>query len=122
MTRSSSKGPYVDPRVLKKIAGKKPQDTGVIKTWYRRSQISPEMVGFMTQYDEVLCMIAHLEGGGEIPKTGTVLTEAETLVNKCPKCGLHFPHTTLQCAEAPKPVVPEKGESTHKLKDGRTYR
>ncbi|MDB5259417.1 MAG: ribosomal protein small subunit ribosomal protein [Candidatus Taylorbacteria bacterium] len=29
-----------------KIAGKKPLDTGVIKTWYRRSQIAPEMVGF----------------------------------------------------------------------------
>lgn len=46
MTRSLSKGPYVDPRVLKKIAGKRPQDTGVIKTWSRACQISPEMVGF----------------------------------------------------------------------------
>jgi small subunit ribosomal protein S19 len=47
MTRSSSKGPYVDPRVLKKIAGKKPQDTGVIKTWSRPCVIAPEMVGFI---------------------------------------------------------------------------
>jgi small subunit ribosomal protein S19 len=46
MTRSSSKGPYVDERLLKKILGKKSTETGVIKTWYRRSQISPEMVGF----------------------------------------------------------------------------
>jgi len=46
MTRSLSKGPYVDERVTKKIAGKKPQDTGVIKTWIRACQISPEMVGF----------------------------------------------------------------------------
>jgi len=46
MTRSIKKGPYVDERILKKIEGKKPQDTGVIKTWLRRSQISPEMVGF----------------------------------------------------------------------------
>ena len=46
MTRSLSKGPYVDERVIKKIAGKKPQDTGVIKTWIRACQISPEMVGF----------------------------------------------------------------------------
>lgn len=46
MTRSVKKGPYVDERLLKKIEGKKPQDTGVIKTWIRRSQISPEMVGF----------------------------------------------------------------------------
>jgi small subunit ribosomal protein S19 len=46
MTRSSSKGPYVDTRVLKKIEGKKPLETGVIKTWSRPCVISPEMVGF----------------------------------------------------------------------------
>ncbi len=46
MSRSLYKGPYVEERLLKKIAGKKPIETGVIKTWYRRSQISPEMVGF----------------------------------------------------------------------------
>ncbi len=47
MTRSLKKGPFVEERLLQKIAGKKPQETGVIKTWYRRSQISPEMVGFI---------------------------------------------------------------------------
>jgi len=36
----------VDERLLKKIEGKKPADSGVIKTWARASQISPEMVGF----------------------------------------------------------------------------
>jgi small subunit ribosomal protein S19 len=46
MTRSIHKGPYVDPRVLKKVVGKRPEATGVIKTWIRRSDISPEMVGF----------------------------------------------------------------------------
>lgn len=46
MTRSLSKGPYVDPKLLKKIAGKQPLSAGVIKTWARDSQISPEMVGF----------------------------------------------------------------------------
>lgn len=46
MARSLKKGPHVDPNVTKKIVGKKPGDTGVIKTWARRSQISPEMVGF----------------------------------------------------------------------------
>ncbi|NTV22378.1 MAG: 30S ribosomal protein S19 [Candidatus Yonathbacteria bacterium] len=46
MTRSLKKGPYVDEKLLKKIAGKKPGDTSVIKTWARASQISPEMVGF----------------------------------------------------------------------------
>lgn len=46
MSRSLSKGPYVDEKLLKKISGKKPSQTGSIKTWARRSQISPEMVGF----------------------------------------------------------------------------
>lgn len=46
MARSLSKGPYVEERLLAKIAGKRPAEAGVIKTWYRRSQISPEMVGF----------------------------------------------------------------------------
>ncbi len=46
MTRSSKKGPYVDPRLLKKIEGKKPLETGVIKTWSRACVVSPEMIGF----------------------------------------------------------------------------
>src|SRR4051812_9871788 len=46
MTRSSSKGPYVDERLLKKIEGKRPSESSVIKTWSRACVISPEMVGF----------------------------------------------------------------------------
>ena len=46
MTRSLKKGPYINPKLLEKIEGKKPADTGAIKTWARSSQISPEMVGF----------------------------------------------------------------------------
>ena len=46
MARSLYKGPYVDEKLLKKIADKKPADAGVIKTWARRSMIAPEMVGF----------------------------------------------------------------------------
>ncbi|MBI2109100.1 MAG: 30S ribosomal protein S19 [Parcubacteria group bacterium] len=46
MTRSLKKGPYVDPKLLKKISGKKPDAAGIIKTWSRDSQIAPEMVGF----------------------------------------------------------------------------
>lgn len=46
MARSLKKGPYVDEKLLKKIEGKRPQETGVIKTWSRRCQIAPEMVGF----------------------------------------------------------------------------
>ena len=46
MARSLKKGPYIEERLLSKISGKKPATAGVIKTWSRRSQISPEMVGF----------------------------------------------------------------------------
>ncbi|OGY62230.1 MAG: 30S ribosomal protein S19 [Candidatus Harrisonbacteria bacterium RIFCSPHIGHO2_01_FULL_44_13] len=46
MSRSSKKGPYVDPKLLKKIAKLSPGDKTVIKTWARDSEIAPEMVGF----------------------------------------------------------------------------
>ena len=46
MARSLKKGPYVDAKLLKKIEGKKAQTSELIKTWARRSQIAPEMVGF----------------------------------------------------------------------------
>jgi small subunit ribosomal protein S19 len=46
MTRSLKKGPYVDERVTKKILGKTPAQTGVIKTWIRACHIAPEMIGF----------------------------------------------------------------------------
>jgi len=46
MSRSLKKGPYVDPKLLKKIDGKTPDSAGVIKTWARRSDIAPDMVGF----------------------------------------------------------------------------
>ncbi len=46
MSRSSKKGPFVDPKLLKKVAKLKLGDKTVIKTWSRDSEISPEMVGF----------------------------------------------------------------------------
>ncbi len=47
MTRSSKKGPYVDPRLLKKVkAFLESGDKKVIKTWSRACTISPEFVGF----------------------------------------------------------------------------
>lgn len=46
MSRSVYKGPFIDERLLKKIAGKKPSTSSVIKTWSRDAVISPEMVGF----------------------------------------------------------------------------
>ncbi len=46
MSRSSKKGPYVDPKLLIKIAKQSP-DGPAVKTWSRASEISPEMVGYL---------------------------------------------------------------------------
>lgn len=45
MGRSSKKGPYVDERLLKKVASGMGEKTSPIKTWSRDSQIPPEFVG-----------------------------------------------------------------------------
>lgn len=46
MSRSLKKGPYIDPKLLKKISKLKPDGKTAIRTWSRASEISPEMVGF----------------------------------------------------------------------------
>jgi len=46
MSRSLKKGPYIDLKLLKKVQKQKEtSDRTPIKTWARRSQISPEFVG-----------------------------------------------------------------------------
>lgn len=46
MARSSKKGPFVDPKLLKKVlVQKNMNDRAGIKTWSRASQIPPEFVG-----------------------------------------------------------------------------
>lgn len=46
MSRSSKKGPYIDPNLVKKVQVQKNQGTKTpIKTWNRSCQISPEFVG-----------------------------------------------------------------------------
>jgi len=46
MGRSAKKGPFVDPKLLKKIkAMNEKKEKKVIKTWSRDSTIIPEMVG-----------------------------------------------------------------------------
>ena len=47
MGRSLKKGPYIDEKLLKKILEMfRTGSKKVIKTWARRSTISPEMVGY----------------------------------------------------------------------------
>jgi len=47
MGRSLKKGPYLDPKLMKKIKEleEKGEKRKVIKTWARRSVVIPEMVG-----------------------------------------------------------------------------
>ena len=46
MPRSLKKGPYIEPKLLKKVVEtQETRSTRVIKTWSRRSTIIPEMVG-----------------------------------------------------------------------------
>ncbi|MBL0717325.1 MAG: 30S ribosomal protein S19 [Desulfosarcina sp.] len=46
MPRSLKKGPYIEPKLLKKvIAAQEVRSNKVIKTWSRRSTIIPDMVG-----------------------------------------------------------------------------
>lgn len=46
MPRSLKKGPYVDPKISKKVEiAQETRSNKVIKTWSRRSTIIPEMVG-----------------------------------------------------------------------------
>lgn len=45
MARSSKKGPFVDLNLLKKIGKGVGVKESPIKTWARKSQISPEFVG-----------------------------------------------------------------------------
>jgi small subunit ribosomal protein S19 len=45
MSRSLKKGPFVDFKLAKKVAGLSQDDRTIIKTWARASTISPDMVG-----------------------------------------------------------------------------
>lgn len=46
MSRSLSKGPFTDPKLLQKVGKLRAGDKTVIKTWSRASVITPEMVGY----------------------------------------------------------------------------
>lgn len=45
MSRSLKKGPFIDPKLAKKVAALSSDDRTIIKTWARASTISPEFVG-----------------------------------------------------------------------------
>ena len=46
MSRSAKKGPFIDPKLLKKVMNlNQSGEKAVIKTWSRASTIVPEMIG-----------------------------------------------------------------------------
>ncbi|TAH33208.1 30S ribosomal protein S19 [Candidatus Saccharibacteria bacterium] len=45
MSRSLKKGPFIDPKLAKKVAALGPEDRTIIKTWARSSTITPDMLG-----------------------------------------------------------------------------
>jgi small subunit ribosomal protein S19 len=46
MSRSLKKGPFVDEKLLKKLARHQPGPRVVVNTWSRSSIITPEMLGY----------------------------------------------------------------------------
>lgn len=45
MSRSLKKGPFIDPKLAKKIAAMNSDDRTIVKTWARSSTIAPDFVG-----------------------------------------------------------------------------
>ncbi len=45
MSRSLKKGPFIDPKLAKKVAALGSDDRTIIKTWARACTISPDFVG-----------------------------------------------------------------------------
>ena len=45
MSRSLKKGPFIDPKLAKKVALLGNEDRTIIKTWARASSIAPDFVG-----------------------------------------------------------------------------
>jgi small subunit ribosomal protein S19 len=45
MSRSLKKGPFIDPKLAKKVAALGSDGRTIIKTWARSSSIAPEFVG-----------------------------------------------------------------------------
>ncbi len=45
MSRSLKKGPFIDPKLAKKVSSLASEDRTIIKTWARACTIAPEFVG-----------------------------------------------------------------------------
>jgi small subunit ribosomal protein S19 len=45
VSRSLKKGPFIDPKLARKVAALANEDRTIIRTWARASTISPDFVG-----------------------------------------------------------------------------
>lgn len=66
MSRSTKKGPYVDQNLIEKVDGMKASgEKRPIKTWARRSDISPDFVGFTcrSQWEKIYSGLCHRANG-----------------------------------------------------------
>lgn len=93
MARSTKKGPYVDPRLTKKVLKQKQLgDKSPIKTWARASQISPEFVGhtFAVHNGRIFVNVFIIEGMvghrlGEFASTRTFRTHGRIVAREISK-------------------------------------
>lgn len=105
----------MDAKLLKKILNKKPASAGVIKTWARRSQISPEMIGFTfgvhngKQHLEVLVseeMIGHRLG--EFSPTKKFIRHGGKMQKEMEQKKQEAEISSAKAAKAPAAAAPKK--------------
>ena len=98
----------MDVKLLKKVSTLKPTSAGVINTWARRSQISPEMIGFTfgvhngKQHLEVLVseeMVGHRLG--EFSPTKKFLRHGGKMQKEMEQKKQEAEIATAQAAKAP---------------------
>ncbi len=93
MGRSIKKGPYVNPKLIKKvIVQKNTGDKAVLKTWSRNCQIPPEFVGhtFGVHNGKIFINVYVLEGMvghrlGEFAPTRTFRTHGRIVAREISK-------------------------------------
>ena len=114
MTRSLKKGPYVDVKLAKKVASRKPT-AGGIKTWARASQIAPEFVGYTflvhngKSHDEVYItedMVGHRLG--EFAPTTKFIRHGGKMQKEAEMAAKAAEIATAQAAKATAAAAPAK--------------
>lgn len=93
MARSTKKGPYIDPKLMRKVMMQKNSgDRTAIKTWVRACQIPPEFVGhtFAVHNGRIFVNVLIVEGMvgyrlGEFSPTRTFRTHGRVVAREISK-------------------------------------